>query len=259
MNPEEAAVTVVIPARYASTRFPGKPLALLGGEPVIAHVARAALRAPGIACPVWVATDDERIERAVRERFHPDEVDVAMTSPDCASGTDRAAQVAREKLHSPDVRQIVINVQGDEPFIDPAHIALLARSMRENPRSRMATLAVALHEQSDIDNPNIVKIALSTGGQALYFSRAPIPFDREKSGATYWRHLGIYAYEAGWLQAMASLEPSPLEETEKLEQLRALEHGVAIQVEKVESTVDIAIDTPEDLQRAQKWWDEQQK
>jgi 3-deoxy-manno-octulosonate cytidylyltransferase (CMP-KDO synthetase) len=252
------ALTVVIPARYASTRFPGKPLALLGGEPVIAHVARAALKAEGVARPVWVATDDERIAACARERFSPEEVGVALTSPDCASGTDRAAQVARERLGQEAQRQVIINVQGDEPFIDPAHIALLARVMREEPELRMATLAVPLREREEIENPNIVKVALSGRGFALYFSRAPIPFDRDGSGARYWRHLGIYAYESRWLEEMASLPPSLLEETEKLEQLRALEAGVPIRVATVESAIDIAIDTPQDLERAQAWWEAQE-
>jgi len=254
---DSCRVLVAIPARWASTRFPGKPLALLGSEPVIVHVARAALRAEGIERPILVATDDERIAQAVRKYLSEAEVQVVMTDADLPSGTDRLAQAVRVHIGGLGAGQrlCVINVQGDEPFIDPAHIGLLARAMRQNPGLKMATLAVPLSAPEDIHNPNIVKIARARDGRALYFSRAPIPFHRDapSPGHKYLRHIGVYAYEAGWLLEMAALGPSPLEEAEKLEQLRALEHGVSIQVLEVESTIDIAIDTPQDLERAQHW------
>ncbi len=257
MAPFDTRVLVAIPARWASTRFPGKPLALLGSEPVIIHVVRAALRAQGIERPVLVATDDRRIAEAVRRAFGSEEAQVVMTEPDLPSGTDRLAQAVRAHLGEPaswDERLAIINVQGDEPFIDPAHISLLARAMHEHPELKMATLGVVIDDEEDIQNPNIVKIARSSDGRALYFSRAPIPFHREATAhPKYLRHLGVYAYEARWLLEMAALGPSPLEEIEKLEQLRALEHGVSIRVLEVQGTIDIAIDTPQDLERAQAW------
>ncbi len=256
-----ARVLVAIPARWASTRFPGKPLALLDSQPVIAHVVRAALQAEGIERPVLVATDDERIAQAVRDRFEAQEVQAVMTDAGLPSGTDRLAQALRAHLGEPESapeaweeRLAIINVQGDEPFLNPSHIERLARAMREHPELKMATLGVPLSQDEDILNPNIIKIARAQDGRALYFSRAPIPFHRDEPvQRKYLRHLGVYAYEARWLLEMAALGPSPLEEIERLEQLRALEHGVAIRVLEVESAVDIAIDTPQDLERAQLW------
>jgi 3-deoxy-manno-octulosonate cytidylyltransferase (CMP-KDO synthetase) len=255
-------VLAAIPARWNSTRFPGKPLALLGGVPVIVRVARAVLQSD-VERPVFVATDDERIIEVVRAHFDASEVEVVMTSPDLPSGSDRLASVVRQKFgpaESWEQRLCVVNVQGDEPFIDPAHISLLARAMREHPDLRMATLGVPLAHASEVQSSNIVKIARASNGRALYFSRAPIPFHRDTplqqdalNGGKYLRHLGIYAYEASWLLEMAELAPSPLEQAESLEQLRALEHGVDIQVLVVPGTVDIAIDTPQDLERAENW------
>lgn len=258
MNSISTRVLVAIPARWASTRFPGKPLALLDAEPVVVHVARRALQAQGIECPVLLATDDERIAQAIRHAFDESTVRVVMTDPELPSGTDRLAQAVRSHLGEPESwsqRTIIINVQGDEPFIDPAHIALLAQAMRQNPELKMATLGVPISDQAEIESPNIVKIARARDGRALYFSRAPIPFYRDQPSGSgkYLRHLGVYAYEARWLLEMAALPPSPLEEAEKLEQLRALEQGIDIQVLEVESTIDIAIDTPQDLERAQEW------
>ena len=181
-----------------------------------------------------------------------------MTDEDCATGTDRIAQAIRARYGAPEnwtQRLIVINVQGDEPFVDPAHLSLLARAMIENENLQMATLAVPL-DATLVDNPNLVKVVCDQKGRALYFSRARIPFGRDGAHDHYLRHLGVYAYEARWLLQMAALEPTPLEQIEKLEQLRALEHGVALQVLAVEKNVDIAIDTPEDLQNAQRWLDE---
>lgn len=242
--------TIIIPARYASTRFPGKPLASLNGQSVIAHVVRAALRTRA-ACPVYVATDDGRIQAEVESRFSPHEACVVMTSPACHTGTDRLAEAVRF-LHIPtSSRQIIVNVQGDEPFLAPDHVDALLKLMEEQTDSKMGTLATPLQNEGQFHDPNVVKVVVSQQRRALYFSRAPIPHARDKSGAVVpLRHLGIYAYDASWLLEMASLPPSPLEECEKLEQLRALEAGIAIGVAVVENVVPIAIDTPEDLERA---------
>ncbi len=259
---KKTQVVIVIPARYASTRFPGKPLALLNGLPVVVHVARAALKmsetTPEMNAPVIVATDDERIAQAVRQHCVNEPVGVVMTTEDCATGTDRIAQAIVTQFGAPESwaqRLVVLNVQGDEPFIDPAHLAVLAQAMIENDELQMATLAVPL-EATAVDNPNLVKVVCDRKGRALYFSRARIPFGRDGAHDNYRRHLGVYAYDALWLLQMAALPPTPLEQIEKLEQLRALEHGVSLQVLAIEKNVDIAIDTPEDLERAQNWLDQ---
>ena len=237
---------LIIPARYGSTRFPGKPLALLKGKPVIVHVVRAALQIKG-ADVVCVATDDERIAQVVRENFEADAAHVIMTG-ECRTGTDRLAQ-AVQSLDVDEQNLVVVNVQGDEPFINPRHVELLIEAM-QNKELQMATLATPLPEHL-IDDPNVVKVVCAQNGNALYFSRLPIPFVRDEETVPRLRHLGVYAYRADWLLRMADLPSTPLEESEKLEQLRALENGVAIRVVTVEDVIDIAIDTPEDLQRAE--------
>ena len=243
---------IIIPARYGSTRFPGKPLADLNGQTVIAHVVRAALQTRA-ARPIFVATDDERIQSEVESHFSPQEARVILTSPDCHTGTDRLAEAIGALGLALDERQIVVNVQGDEPFLDSAHIDALLDLMNDQRDLQMATLATPLSEEARFDDPNVVKVVVSKQSRALYFSRAPIPFARDGKEAAPLRHLGIYAYDARWLLEMASLSPSALEETEKLEQLRALEHGVSIGVAVVENVVPIAIDTPADLERARAW------
>lgn len=244
--------TIIIPARYASTRFPGKPLALLDGQSVIARVVKAALKSRA-ARPVFVATDDERIQAEVESQFSPEDARVVLTTPDCHTGTDRLAEAVRV-LNLPLERHIVVNVQGDEPFLDPTHVDALLDLMRAQSDLRMATLATPLADEAQFLDPNVVKVVVSSQSRALYFSRAAIPFDRENTrSVTPLRHLGIYAYHASWLLEMASLPPSPLEECEKLEQLRALEAGVSIGVAVVQNVVPIAIDTPEDLKRAHEY------
>ncbi len=241
---------ILIPARYASTRFPGKPLADLGGQTVLARVVRAALRSRA-AWPVYVATDDARIAAEVAAHFSPDAARTVMTSPDCHTGTDRLAEAVRALALPRAGRQIIVNVQGDEPFLDPRHVDVLLDLMGAQPDLRMATLATPLSDAAQFHDSNVVKVVVS-GHRALYFSRAPIPHDRDGSArALPLRHLGIYAYEANWLLEMAALPPSALEEVERLEQLRALEAGIAIGVAVVGDVVPIAIDTPEDLARAQ--------
>jgi 3-deoxy-manno-octulosonate cytidylyltransferase (CMP-KDO synthetase) len=243
---------IIIPARYGSTRFPGKPLADLNGQSVISRVVRAALQSRA-ARPIFVATDDSRIQAEIEAHFSPAQARVILTSPACHTGTDRLAE-AIETLNLPaHERQIVVNVQGDEPFLDPQHVDALLNLMNEQRDLQMATLATPLRDEARSADPNVVKVVVSKQNRALYFSRAPIPFSRDGSGTAPLRHLGIYAYEARWLAQMASLPPSALEETEKLEQLRALEQGVAIGVAVVDNVVPIAIDTPADLERARAW------
>lgn len=251
---KETRCIVLIPARFGSTRFPGKPLALLENRPVVEHVARAALRSQ--AETVLVATDDHRIADAIKGAFWRDEVDVVLTSPDCQTGTDRLAEAIQSRFADIQERLIVVNVQGDEPFIDPHHINLLMQAMRDDTSIQMATLATPLDDAEQINDTNVVKVVCAANGDALYFSRLPIPFQRDMSthAAPHLRHLGVYAYEAKWLLQMAALPPSPLEEIEKLEQLRALENGARIRVIQVESVVNIAIDTPRDLELAQEHW-----
>lgn len=242
------AIHIVIPARYGSTRFPGKPLADLNGRTVIERVVAAALRTSAQK-PVWVATDDDRIAAVVEARFAPGEARVARTSPECATGTDRIAEALNEV--TPDgERAVIVNLQGDEPFLDPAHVDALIDLMRADPKLQMATLAVPITDVEQETDPNVVKVACACNGDALYFSRSTIPFAREGK-ARLLRHIGIYAYGTEWLVKMAALAPTPLEEMEKLEQLRALENGVTVRVAVVENVVPIAIDTPEDLAKAQ--------
>jgi 3-deoxy-manno-octulosonate cytidylyltransferase (CMP-KDO synthetase) len=242
----------MIPARYGSTRFPGKPLALLKGEPVIIHVAHAVLLTQATR-PIVVATDDERIAAVVRDTFSESDARVVMTSEECRTGTDRLAQATTALFGDEHEDIILINVQGDEPFINPRHVDLLIEAMQSDPSLQMATLATPLPEQLT-DDPNVVKVVCAQDGNALYFSRLPIPFARDGALQTpRLRHLGVYAYSANWLLKMANLPSTPLEETEKLEQLRALENGAAIRVVTVDDVVDIAIDTPEDLVRAEEY------
>lgn len=251
----EVRTAIIIPARYGSTRFPGKPLADLGGKTVIERVVEAALQTSA-ARPVLVATDDERIAAVVAAAFPSELAQAVMTSPDCETGTDRLAQVVREQFAGHlNERLILLNIQGDEPFVQAAHLDALLDAMQDE-NTRMGTLATPL-EAGDTDDTNVVKVVVGQNGDALYFSRLPIPFGRgeeEQSSVPRLRHLGVYAYEANWLLEMAQLPPSPLENTEKLEQLRALENGTPIRVVQVENVVPIAIDTPHDLERAQEYW-----
>lgn len=238
---EQTAPTavVVIPAREQSERLPGKPLADLRGKPMIVHVWERASRARGIA-QVVVATDSERIAAAVRAAGGR----AVLTSPDCPSGTDRCADAARQL----GVPAVVINVQGDEPLLDPEAIELLLEAFHD-PDVEMATLARPLAEE-ELGNPNVVKVVLDGRGDALYFSRASIPFPRGE-GARALGHVGIYGFRGAFLQRFASLPPTPLERTEKLEQLRALEHGHRIRV-LVTDYRSIGVDTPEDLERVRR-------
>ncbi|MBF0126415.1 MAG: 3-deoxy-manno-octulosonate cytidylyltransferase [Magnetococcales bacterium] len=235
---------VVIPARYASTRLPGKPLLNLAGKPMIRWVYEAASRSG--ASTVLVATDDLRIRDAVTG-FGGEAV---MTSPDHLSGTDRVAQAALELDE-----EVIVNVQGDEPLLEPALIRQVAAPLLEDPALTMSTLAQPLLDPAEWHNPNVVKIVCDRRGRALYFSRAPIPWDRDRSSLEAplhplaLHHIGLYGFRADFLQTFSALQPTPLESLERLEQLRALEHGFDIRVIVTQRMVARGVDVPEDLER----------
>lgn len=228
----------VIPARYASTRLPGKPLLDIGGKPMIQRVYEAVQKAT-LVDAVLVATDDIRIVQAA-EAFGGRAV---LTSPQCASGTDRLVEVARQEE-----ADIYLNVQGDEPLLRPADVDKLVEALRDCPHMAAATPCYAVSAERAKD-PNLVKIVRSDSGAALYFSRARIPFDRDGEGTgVYWGHMGMYAYRPEALRIFAEHGPGMLERTEKLEQLRLLQHGIGIQTVELPPCAP-GVDTPEDLER----------
>jgi len=234
---------IIIPARYASTRFPGKPLQDLGGKTMIERVVEAAMLAHPDA-GVAVATDDVRIAEHIQSKC-----EVVMTSDLHPSGTDRCAEALTILGWDCDV---VVNLQGDEPFIKPEQVALLVSAF-EHPKIDIATLKIAIGEAEDSQNPNVVKVVCDVNDQALYFSRSPIPFNRNgqfmDSGVQYYRHIGMYAFRRAALLKVAQLSPSGLEKTEMLEQLRWLENGMGIGVKET-TWASPAIDTPEDVKKA---------
>jgi 3-deoxy-manno-octulosonate cytidylyltransferase (CMP-KDO synthetase) len=230
-------IVAVIPARFASSRFPGKPLAKDTGKYLIQHVYEQVCQAESLN-EVWIATDDERIGRAC------DEIGARwrMTRPDHPSGTDRIAEAVAD-LDT----QIIVNIQGDEPEISPDNIDHLVQLLQNDPQADMATLSAAFDKNEDPANPNIVKVVADRHHHALYFSRWPIPFNRdphEQGNIKYCKHLGLYAYRREALLKLSQLKPTPLELAEKLEQLRALENGMVIAVAEVEHTA-AGIDTPQ--------------
>lgn len=232
-----------IPARYGSTRLPGKPLLPIAGRPMIEHVYTRVKRARGLD-RVVVLTDDDRIAEAV-EGFGGEWM---MTPADCASGTDRIAWAVRS--WSAEAVTAIINIQGDEPLIDPEDVSRLAEHLAASPGDPVVTLATpALPEE--MDNPNAVKVVLARDGSALYFSRSAIPYPRQPGGAAPLKHLGIYGYRREALMRLAALPPSPLERSESLEQLRALENGIPIRVLIVERGSQ-GVDTAEDLERVER-------
>ena len=244
------AFIVIIPARLASTRLPNKPLADLGGKPMVVRVAEQA--ALSGAARVIVATDHDSIGAACAAHG----VEVCMTRSDHPSGTDRIAEVARTLALPPDA--VVVNLQGDEPLIDPSLLAACAAQISAT--VPMATCAHPLHEVLEAFNPNVVKVVLDKNGRALYFSRATIPWHRDgfaqskdslPQGYVPLRHIGLYAYSNAFLQEYPQLSASPLEAIEALEQLRVLWHGVAIAVHVTDSAPAAGVDTPEDLARVQ--------
>ena len=251
------AFKVVIPARYASTRLPAKPLLDLGGKPMVVRVAERA-RLSG-AEEVWVATDHPDVWAAAEAH----EVAALMTRSDHATGTDRLAEVVAQRGWHGD--SIIVNVQGDEPLIEPELIVRTARQLAAS-GADIATVAHPIVDASDLFNPNVVKVVCRADGDAAYFSRAPIPyardhFAREEGGESLpagfpaYRHVGLYAYRASFLKAYAGLAVAPTEQFESLEQLRALWHGYRISVTLVESAPAAGVDTPEDAERMRKLFD----
>ena len=238
--------TVVIPARLASSRLERKALADLGGKPMVIRVAERS--AQSAANRIIVATDAQEIESVCKAA----NLEVMMTREDHPSGTDRLAEVALQLGLNDEA--IVLNVQGDEPLIPVDLINQVANTLQSKPHCAMATAAVAIHDQSEIANPNAVKVVLSKNNEALYFSRSTIPFDRNHSSPIYYRHLGIYAYRTGFLKAFSNLAISPLEQAESLEQLRALWHGYAIAVHITPESPPPGVDTQADLDRARQFF-----
>ncbi len=241
------SVVAIIPARYGSTRFPGKPLALLRHAPMIQHVYERTCLVQGLD-RVLVATDDERIARTV----HGFGGDVVMTSSTHPTGTDRLAEAAR-----PLTADIIVNVQGDLPRFPPQMVEEAVIRLQESPEAAMATVRTPIYDDEEWRNPNVVKIVTDRNGYALYFSRSPIPCYRDavpaskgQGEALAFRHIGLYVYRRDFLLTFTTLAPTPLEEAEKLEQLRALEWGKKICVTQTERPT-IEIDTPEDLIRAE--------
>lgn len=248
MTPQKA--TAIIPARYASTRFPGKPLAMLKGVPMIQHVCHQVAKATTVE-RVIVATDDRRIFKVVTDFGG----EAMLTREDHPTGTDRLAEVA-EQLTA----EVIVNVQGDEPLINPQMIDQAVRPLLEDPKLKMGTLASRIDQIDDFYNPNVVKVVRNSAGDALYFSRAPIPwprdFDREQlaerlSELTLYRHIGLYVYRRDFLLAYPGMPKTPLEALENLEQLRALEAGVRLHVAETEFSCH-GVDTPEDLERVER-------
>jgi 3-deoxy-manno-octulosonate cytidylyltransferase (CMP-KDO synthetase) len=231
----------MIPARYESTRLPGKPLALIQGKPMIQHVYERT-RAVDQVDGVLVATDDARIAAAVRHFGG----DVVMTSPEHQSGTDRIAEAARD-LDA----DVVVNVQGDLPFLESEMVRATVALMRRDPALSMATVKAPIRDAQEMGNPNVVKVVTDREGYALYFSRSPLPYWRDvaNDGVLGYKHIGLYAYRRDFLLRFARLAPTPLERAEKLEQLRALEWGVRIKVAET-ACAGIEVDTPQDLERA---------
>lgn len=241
---------VVIPARYASTRLPGKALADIGGKPMVVHVADRA-RESG-ATEVIVATDDARILNAVHHHGHS----AMMTRADHASGTDRIAEVASQRGWAE--QQIIVNVQGDEPRIAPGLIREVAQQLAGHGGAAIATVCHPIHSADEMFDPNAVKVVIDKGGYALYFSRAPIPYARDAfesdrsrlpAGLPAYRHLGLYAYRCGFLRTYSTLAPAVIEQFESLEQLRALCHGHRISVAITDQAPEPGVDTPADLEK----------
>jgi 3-deoxy-manno-octulosonate cytidylyltransferase (CMP-KDO synthetase) len=249
-----AGFGVIIPARFASTRLPGKPLIDLGGKPMVVRVMEVAARA-GATFSI-VATDDERIAEAVTRAGG----EAMLTSPDHATGTDRLAEVARRKHLDPEL--VIVNLQGDEPALPAEHVARVARTLQGSAQAGLATLATPLSQRAEMFDPNVVKVVTDQSGRALYFSRAPIPWRRDDfgqpaaqaaplSGGPFLRHIGLYAYRVSTLLTLSDTEPVALERAESLEQLRALWLGLAIQVAVVDALPAGGVDTAEDAQRVQ--------
>ena len=247
MSTKSPEFLVVIPARLGSTRLPRKPLADIGGKPMVIRVAERAQQS--LAQSVVVATDSTEIQAACDEH----RIECLLTSADHPTGTDRIAEVAQLLKLPPDA--LVVNVQGDEPLIPPELINQVAQTLADHSACAISTIAVPIEDDAEITNPNVVKVVLNRSGEAMYFSRAAIPFVRDSDTAgkiTHLRHLGIYAYRADFLQAYTRLDPAPPEQAEALEQLRALWNGFRIAVHTATEAPPAGVDTPEDLERVRK-------
>jgi 3-deoxy-manno-octulosonate cytidylyltransferase (CMP-KDO synthetase) len=238
-----AKVLGVIPARFASSRFPGKALAALAGKPLIQHVFERASRSRYLQ-RLLIATDDERIAETARRFRAP----VVMTRADHISGTDRVAEAA-----SSTDATVIVNIQGDEPLIDPAAIDAAALSLLADPSLPMATLKKRIENQEEINNPNVVKVVTGLSGNAIYFSRHPIPHGAGPN-TPHFKHIGLYVYRRDFLLRYSSLPVGPLERSERLEQLRALENGFLIRVVETEYE-SLGVDTPEDLERVSRLYE----
>ncbi len=245
-------IVLVIPSRYASTRLPGKPLRLLAGKPMIQHVFERAQDASDTVGfeQIVIATDDERIQK-VCENFG---ANVCMTSAEHETGSDRLAEVVRLNGWRDDT--IVVNLQGDEPLTPIGNLKQVATNLGNNPEASIATLATPLSSEEEYNDPNVVKVVSDKNGMALYFSRASIPFQRDEGGGQVsdfaLRHIGIYAYRAGYLKSFAKMEPCQIEQLEKLEQLRAMWHGARIHVAVADEVPGHGVDTEADLVAVEK-------
>ncbi|MBM3385649.1 MAG: 3-deoxy-manno-octulosonate cytidylyltransferase [Betaproteobacteria bacterium] len=231
--------TVIVPARHASSRFPGKPLADIGGKPMVVRVCERAAQSGAAA--VAVATDDDRIREAVERAGYR----AVMTRTDHPSGTDRVAEAAAALGLCPD--EAVVNLQGDEPLIAPELVRAVAAMLGSHAEAAVSTACHPIRDAASLENPNVVKVVLDARGYALYFSRARIPYPRQAGGAWY-RHAGIYGYRMAFLQRFPGLAPSPEERTEALEQLRVLWHGHRVAVAVHEGEIPPGVDTPQDLE-----------
>ncbi|MCU7800908.1 MAG: 3-deoxy-manno-octulosonate cytidylyltransferase [gamma proteobacterium symbiont of Lucinoma myriamae] len=249
---------IVIPARYASSRLPGKPLRLISGKPMIQHTYERALQSQ--AEEVVIAIDDQRIIDVASQFTN----NIVMTSPDHASGTERLAEVLA--LKNWDDNTIIVNVQGDEPLVAPAHIELVAESLKNNIKAGMATLATPINDLEDVFDPNVVKVVMDHQGYALYFSRAALPWSRDSftmnaveqqaiktltQEANWYRHIGMYAYRGTALQQYMTLQPCMLEKTESLEQLRVLYNGIGIHVSIVHEDPGHGVDVEADIEKVE--------
>ncbi|KAA3618222.1 MAG: 3-deoxy-manno-octulosonate cytidylyltransferase [Calditrichaeota bacterium] len=244
----------IIPARYASTRFPGKPLGLIGNKPMIQHVYERASHAKSLD-KVIVATDDERIMQAVKSF----DGDVFLTRTDHQTGSDRIAEVAENLDFA-----IIVNIQGDEPFVDPDAIDQTVELLQNSPDAAISTLVAPIRNSSDLHNPDVAKVVLNNNHEALYFSRAAIPYNRDEKNpgkwleyGNYYQHIGFYVYRKEILMQFVKWPLGTLEKRESLEQLRLLENGYKIVCAEVPQTA-MCVDTPEDLEKAQQYWEEQQ-
>jgi 3-deoxy-manno-octulosonate cytidylyltransferase (CMP-KDO synthetase) len=252
---------VIVPARYASARLPGKPLLDLGGKPMVVRVLENARRAG--AAFALVATDDERIARAVRDAGG----EAMLTSAEHRTGTDRLAEVAQRKKLDPEL--VVVNLQGDEPLLPAEFVQKVAGALLNDRDASLSTLATELRRRDQLFDPNVVKVVTDRRGRALYFSRAPIPWlrgefshapgsqaaDSELPRGLFWRHVGLYAYRVSTLQQLSSAEPAPSENAESLEQLRALFLGLSIQVERVLELPEGGVDTEADAERVRRLYE----